>query len=61
MVIVSSLGDPVDDEIEAKVMFSRMFLYFKKYKAYKIQTWPKLVHCKFDHTRVANDLFLIAL
>ena len=30
MVIVSSLGDPVDDEIEAKCMFSRMFLYFKK-------------------------------
>ena len=30
MVIVSSLGDPVDDEIEAKVMFSMVFPYFKK-------------------------------
>ena len=30
MVIVSSLGDPIDEEIEAKCMFSRVFLYFKK-------------------------------
>ena len=30
MVIVSSPGDPVDDEIEAKCMCSRVFPYFKK-------------------------------
>ena len=30
MVIVSSPGDPVDDEIEAQCMFSRVFPYFKK-------------------------------
>ena len=30
MVIVSSLGDPIDDEIEATIMFSRVFPYFKK-------------------------------
>ena len=30
MVIVSSLGDPVDDEIGAKLMFSMVFPYFTK-------------------------------
>ena len=30
MVIISSLGDPVVDEIEAKCMFSRVVPYFKK-------------------------------
>ena len=31
MVIVSRLGDPVDDEIDAKSMFSMVFPYFNKY------------------------------
>ena len=40
MVIVSSPGDPVDDEIEAKCMFSRMFLYFKKIQGSVVdQAW----------------------
>ena len=30
MVIVSSPGDPIDDEIVAKYMFSRVFPYFEK-------------------------------
>ena len=30
MVIVSSPGDPIDDEIGAKCMFSRVFPYFQK-------------------------------
>ena len=30
MVIVSSPGDPIDDEIEAKCMFSRVFPHLKK-------------------------------
>ena len=33
MEIVSSPGDPVDDEIEATFMFSRVFPYVKKYQA----------------------------
>ena len=40
MVIVSSLGDPVDNEIEAKYIFSRMFLYFKKMQGSVVdQAW----------------------
>ena len=40
MVIVSSPGDPVDDEIEAKCMFSRVFPYVKKIQGSVVdQAW----------------------
>ena len=40
MVIVSSPGDPIDDEIEAKYMFSRMLLCFKEIQGSVVdQAW----------------------
>ena len=34
MVIVSSLGNPIDDEIDAKCMSSMVLSHLQKYQAY---------------------------